>query len=265
MNDIKRSIDLYNMMATRFEKSGRAPNQAKIYREIADFMADCETAEEAAVKIKNSHYYLAPSVAIIKDKLMIFSGVAKDNQLDDLALVYDKKLAEIEEDPGQIYEAGYERTAQNIKIKYSETIDAFCHIYEVYLILSCDTAGDNEDKKSYINEISSSLSKLSTPSSDFGRLANISKFRELIPANDQGYDKFVQSIINLTNFDYIHAEELTDINSESELAWDDLNTVKDLITLNGAEYLDTIKKSRVTVVSPEDENGTYKFIDEEVR
>lgn len=264
MLDIKQSITLYNMMADRLEKSGKAPSQASVYREMVDFISECSTVEEAAKKIKNSKYFLAPSAALVKDKLTVLRDVAEESQLIDLVKVYDSKLAEIDEDVQNIYEAGYERTAQNIKIKYSETLEAFCHLYEVYVILSCDSAGDNEEKQSYINEIHDSLSKLSTPTSDFIQLTKNPKFRELIPATDQGYGKFVAAISDLSAFDFFHSKELDDIDREADAAWEEISSAKDMIKENGRNVLGNIKKSRVTVVSPKDENGHYEYINEVV-
>lgn len=265
MNDIKKSIKLYNMMSSRLEKSGKAPYQAAIYSEIAEFMSDCPTAEDAAVKIKNSKYYLAPSVALIKDKLTVLRDVAHDIGLSDLVKVYDDKLAEIDEDIQKIYETGYERTAHNIKIKYYETVESFCHIYEVYLILSCEVSGDNEEKQSYLKEIQTSLEKLSTPDSSFINLAKNPRFRELIPATDHGYEDFVKTIVDLESFDYAHNDEIDKIQIEAETAWNDIKESKSLIKENGAQYLDKIRKSRVTVISPENEDGSYKYVDEVVK
>lgn len=265
MNDIKQSIKLYNMMSDRFKKSGKAPYQTSIYSEIAEFMSDCSTAEEAAVKIRKSKYYLAPSVALIKDKLTVLRDMANEIGLSDLVTVYDQKLDEINEDPQEIYETGYERTAQNIKVKYSETVEAFCHIYQVYAILSCEISGDDEEKQSYLREIQESLSKLSTPDSSFLNLAGNPKFRELIPASDQGYDKFVMAINDLSAFDFAHGDETDCIDSESEAAWEDIKNAKNMIKKSGETYLENIRKSRVMVVSPQNKDGSYEYIDEVVK
>lgn len=56
-------------MAKRCESSVFSANQAKIYSEMVEFISDCESVEDSMQKIKNSPYYLGPSVALMKDKL----------------------------------------------------------------------------------------------------------------------------------------------------------------------------------------------------
>jgi hypothetical protein len=61
MPNIKRAIYRYDIMAKRFEESGVCPNQAKVYREMSDFIKDCADMNEATKKMKGSKYYTAPS------------------------------------------------------------------------------------------------------------------------------------------------------------------------------------------------------------
>ncbi|NLF80612.1 MAG: hypothetical protein GX572_05415, partial [Clostridia bacterium] len=100
MRDIDKSLKLYGMMADRCEKSGYAPRQAQVYREMVIFMQDCATTAEAAAKIRSSKYFLAPGAALLQDKLAALAKASRENRMPDVADVYLKKIAEIDADVG---------------------------------------------------------------------------------------------------------------------------------------------------------------------
>lgn len=116
MQDIDQAIELYKLMAKRCLDSGFAPYQGQVYTEMSDFMSDCTSAEEAMMKIKNSKYYLAPSVALMKDKLTALKNAALSHSMPIVADIYQHKLNEIDQNPAAIYETGYEKDAQNQKL-----------------------------------------------------------------------------------------------------------------------------------------------------
>ena len=58
--------------------------------------------------------------------------------MPDVAEVYEKKLAAIDADQGEMYTAGYETTAQNIRSEYILTLQAFGEIYRAYTCYNPD-------------------------------------------------------------------------------------------------------------------------------
>lgn len=46
MGDINKALELYDLMATRHEKSGFGKYQAQYYRDCMEIMRQCSTAEE---------------------------------------------------------------------------------------------------------------------------------------------------------------------------------------------------------------------------
>lgn len=264
MGDIDKALKLYGMMADRCEKSGHAPRQAQIYREMVEFMQGCETAAEATVKIRNSKYFLAPSAALMQDKLAAFEKASRENGMDDVANVYQKKIGEIEADIEAMYETGYEQTAQNLKIPYIQTYEAFCTVYDCYVTLSCCSSADDALIKSTMQSLNTSLNKLVKPSSDFTQLAEMQTFRELIPANEEGYARFVRTVPRLSASGPDFAAEKQRIQEEIEKTHALITAEKDTVMKAGREHFAKIKRAQVLVVAPDSKDGGYTYIDEEV-
>ena len=263
MRDIDKALKLYGMMADRCEKSGFAPRQAQVYREMVEFMRGCETAEEASVKIRNSKYWLAPSAALMQDKFAAFEKASRENGMPDVAEVYQKKIAEIDADPQAMYETGYEQTAQNLKIPYIRTYEAFARIYECYLTLSCCNAIDESRIESTRKNLNESLAVLSKPSPDFAVLAAMDRFRELVPANDEGYARFVNAVPRLSANGPDFGAERKQIEEEFSEMVRMLSTEKGAVMEVGKRNMAKCKRSEVIVIPPDSKDGAYTYTGEE--
>ena len=264
MSSMNKALELYTLMAKRCENSQVAPNQARIYWEMIEFMKPFTTVEEAMVKIKNSRYYLAPSVAVVQDKIMAYLEVAKKNEMTELISVYEKKLQEIDNDNSSIYSSDYLVTAQNIKIRYVHTLEAFGAIYQAYCTLQCCVANDEVMINSSLRDMKEAFSKLDLPSSDFVALSKLERFRNLIFANDDEYSIFVQQAPKIVVDGFNHVSEMETLVEESTSAWETINDVKSAILEAGSFNLSNVKQARVTVISPSDDTGVYSYIDQEV-
>ena len=252
MRDIDKAVQLYNMMANRCETNGLSPRQARVYREMAEFMQSCETAAEAAEKIKNSKYYLAPSAALIQDKLAALEKAARENEMPDVADIYRQKIAEIYADNNAMYESGHATTALNKKTPYLNTISAFANLYTAYL----QYCTEHDDSRSELNK---QLSELSMPSADFRTLAAMEKFRALIPCSDEGYKDFVEEMPALAEKGIDITQETNMMRTEFDKAWETISAQKNEIIATGQINLATVKNTRVMVISPETKTGTYTF------
>ena len=264
MSSMKKALELYTLMAKRCEDSKVASNQARIYREMIDFMEPCTTVEEAMVKIKESKYYLAPSVAIVQDKIIAYIEVAKENEMTELISVYEKKLQEIDNDNSAIYDSAYLVTVQSIKTRYVHTMEAFSIIYQAYCTLQCCVANDEVMISNALKDMKEAFSKLDLPSSDFVVLSKLSRFRNLILATDEEYKNFVQQAPKIIAKGLNYASELETLVEESKAAWEAINNIKCAILEVGSSNLSNVKRARITVVSPSDDTGVYTYIDQEV-
>ena len=185
MNQLEKSVELYRLMAERCESNGFSPNQARVYAEMVPFISTCSSVEEATEAIKKSEYYLAPTEALVRDKIEAKIKAAREKEMPDVAEVYENKLKAIDADQGEMYTSGFEQTALNIRSEYILTMQAFGEIYRAYICYKI------EGKETYINEINYNLDQLKRPSPDFAVLSDIDTFRELLTCTDTGYKEFV--------------------------------------------------------------------------
>lgn len=263
MAGIEKAIELYTLMAQRCAREGLSPNQAQVYSEMADFMADCATAEEAMEKIKNSQYYTAPTAALIKDKVLAMAKAAEENNMPELAAVYSNKLLQIQKDESEIYDSSYEATAQAIRKKYTDTIDAFADIYRSYLRLSCCPPSDRVEMEDAIKDIRCGAAKLNLPSSDFSVLAGEAHFRSLIPCNEEGYDCFVKTVAGIIGgsggVQTAMEEEAAQIRTALEQHFEKVTAAKAEIQEAGRINLAKTKATKVYVTAPDTRNGAYTY------
>lgn len=264
MGEIDKVLKLYRLMAERCEKSGHAPRQARVYREMITFMQGCPTVDEATDKIRNSKYYLAPSAALLQDKLAAFERASRENDMPDVAAVYQKKIEEIDADVAEMYETGYEVTARNLKIPYIQTYEAFSAIYDCYLTLSCCIATDKTVIENTMKELKEHLAKLTKPSSDFSELAARPAFRALIPATDAGYARFVRAVPQLAQKGPDFEAEKQEIQKEFKQALKLLKSEQAAVKGAGKTNRAKVKRSQVLVVAPDTKSGSYSYADEEV-
>lgn len=231
--DINKCIELYKMMAQRCENSGLAKNQAKVYYEMIDFIADCDSVEDSMSKIKNSKYYFAPSVALMQDKLNAWKSAAIENDMPEIVNEINKKLSKIELDNSEIYVAGYEQTIQKYKNEYINTMQAFASIFDSYLAY-VSTAKDYN-----LSDLQKHIKNLKRPSNNFEDLYKLKKFRNLIPVNDEGYKIFVGDIKNYINCGTLKSSVINDnfdIESNTKIAWDEIKDLKKDIIEIGKSY-----------------------------
>lgn len=263
--EISKAIALYEAMASRMEASGRAPYQAKVYRDTIEFMRECETAEEAMDKIRNSPYYLAPTKALMQDKLTAYRDAALANKMPDVAAVYEKKLAEIEADADAVYTTGYEQAARRESIKYLDAAEAFGTLYEKYTEILLAQITDTEKIMAAQQAGKQLLASLRANGFDFAQMAQEPVYRNLIFASDAGYAAFVQNLAAVLDTTPDNRAEGQALQNERDTAWAQLKAAKKEISKMGKPIAKAAKTARTLVVAPQDAAGTYTYMDEEVR
>ncbi len=266
MSDINKALKLYDIMASRMEQNGFCSYQAAVYRETIELMKTCSTIEEATDKIKNSHLYLAPSAALVKDKLSALIRAANELYMPNVAAVYEEQLKKIESDVNSMYDSGYNSTAMNEKVKYIRAIEAFCDIYKSYFAICTAAPNDSELIESERENLNKAFGILEQGGVNFSEFAKLSEFRAMILSNDSGYEKFLSGSVALRQSSPDNSADSSLIDSEIKKAWDEVRAMKDEIVASGGEVM---KKSAgislVTVVPPSDAGGAYSYTDEEVQ
>lgn len=265
MKDIEKAVRLYEKMADRHRSSGYGDAQARVYREMAEFMQDCETVREAHEKIKGSKYYLAPGAALLQDKLAAFAKASAENEMADVAQVFEDKIKEIDADVNAMYELGYERKAMNLKIPYLETFEAFGRLYGHYLNLFHGNLADYTSADSALKDLRANLAKLLKPDSDFSVLSRSERFRQLIPVTDEGYKIFAEQVAGVAKSDPDFSYKKQAQEEEFKKAKEALKSEKTAVVEAGNYNKAGLKRSQVTVVAPDSKEGSYTYTNEEVK
>jgi hypothetical protein len=79
------------------------------------------------------------------DKMYALRRVAIDNEMPELAEVYEKKYKEIEANYLNAYQgAGYAAKAQGIEKKYTDRAMAFAEVFVVYIEVLCSMTDKKE-------------------------------------------------------------------------------------------------------------------------
>ncbi|MCL2041510.1 MAG: hypothetical protein FWG84_05650 [Bacteroidales bacterium] len=261
MKDIEKAINLYRLMASRCERTGHSPRQTRVYREMVEFMQDCDSADAAAVKIRNSKYFLAPAAALLQDKLAALERASRESDMPDVADVYKKKIEEIDADPTAMYETGYDATVKNLKKAYFDTYNAFVRIFVAYFKLSCYSVLDKTTAIT-LDALRADFAALSKPSSDFAQLAALEKFRSLIPVTDAGYARFVKEAPILAANGPDYAAEKQSIEEELKALQQLVAAEKDAVAEAGRVNKQKMRQSQTIAVAPDSQTGAYTYIEE---
>lgn len=265
MTDMEKILTLYRMMAERLEKSGRGARQAKVYREMIEFMKDCTSGEEAMKKIRGSKYYLAPSVAATEDMLLALRDAAKDTGMTDLKAVYDEKLAEIAADETAIYTAEYTEKARREKEAYLGTMEAFCFLFEDWSTIRMGDPKDRTALDSSVRSVRTHLAALKKPSMDFRTLAEDPAFRALIPLTDESYRTFVRELPEMAAGTYAAPQKSAVSEETFDREWREIEAHMDEIENAGRDYVSRTRNASVRVTAPDTAEGKYTFDHEQIR
>ncbi len=264
MPEINDAVFLYTLYADRMQQSGFCPNQAQVYREMAELIKSCATVEESMEKIKNSKYYLAPSVALMQDKLSAQARAATENHMPKLAAVYEKKLEEISNNPSAMHTPGYTVDAQNIKTKYFEILDAFFGIYESYFLMhTCEPTNTELMARERAN-LQNHFATLAKEGVNFQEFAQVPEFRALILSNNSAYPHFTANAEAIAQNGINYSAAASQIQAEFAQEMEKVNAQQAEITAIGAQNLAHAATARAIAVPPENEHGSYTFIEEEV-
>lgn len=253
-----RAVTLYQMMAKRCADSGFSPYQAQVYRELADFIAECTSLEEATEKLKASPYYLAPGAALMKDKLSALERAAEEMQMPDVAQIYRNKREKIEADINDMYIAGYERDALNAKYRYMQKYEAFCAVFNAYIKLKC-CCYDEKEASQHREELRTALTQLSSYT-EFEKAAAEPLIRYAIALNDEAYAVFVKEAPSLCA-SQCKADD-AQYNNELEKAWEHIKQRKSELCNFGEECLSQIVGAECVVIPPKTADGCYTYTNE---
>lgn len=255
MSQINRAVELYTMYADRYEKGGFAPNQARIYREMAEFFAGCQTVEEATEKVKSTPYYLGAGAALLEDKLLASERAAAEMKMPELVEIYRRKRQDISDDVMSMYTDDYTGRATGVRVKYERRREAFFAVFTAYASLLM-APFDQKKYNGLCDDLTEALAKLVEQGS-FRELAADSAIRRSLPISDSAYEAFVNTAESLALVPYEEPKDCTD--SEIQAAWEVVSAKKNEIIELGKSCLEQCVRGECIVIPPEDSTGKYSY------
>ena len=259
MEEIQKTMEYYQLLIDKFDKTGQSPNQLRVYKEVRQLVSECSSYDEIQSRMKSEGYYEKPAQALYMDKMSALKRAAEDNGFVELAKVYQDRYDEVSADAAKMFETGYEQRAGDFLKKHSKKFGAFYEIFLNYLYYK-STSIFNSTYKNSLNAIRENFSVLTEVGTSFEEVANDSYFREHINLDDANYMIFVaeaKSLISRTEPDASEVKRLQDMTMAS---WEILkNKRKETQDIGHAEDA-RAKKSVFLINPPEDASGSYDVL-----
>jgi len=259
MDKIQRSAEYYQLLIDKFEKSGRSPNQAQVYKEVKELVLQCSSYEEIQSRMKNEGYYEKPGVALFMDKMASLRDSNKDNGFDDVAAVYQRKYDEVNADGSQMHITGYEQEVMAGLAKRGNIVGHINELFHNYLAYL--NRAVYEDPFDYINKVRESAKGIEENGMSLSEALNHSYYKEHVRLDGAEYDKFVRIIekINLGNLqDDFNTE---DADEKFSKAWEVLKSQKkEQGELSKKEDART-KRVVFLALPPKEKGGHYEIVE----
>jgi hypothetical protein len=136
-NKIEESAGYYELLAGKHETTGRGPNQARVYRELATLVRQCSTYEEIQQRMKAGGYNESPGQALVLDKLLAHRDAATQVGFHQLAAVYQRRHDAVLADPNAAWTTGWESEATGELNRIGNVVDALNDLMSGYFEYRC--------------------------------------------------------------------------------------------------------------------------------
>ncbi len=265
MTELEKSALLYTRMAERMEQNGFCDRQAAVYRESAAFVRRFSDENDAMEAMRASHLYLAPSLALLSDKLAAQARAAAENGMPEVERVLRAQLQKLQEDPGALHDSAYLAEAQAARACASALMEAFCRLYEHFFAIQTASPFDRHLQAAEAQKIADCLALFSRQGASFSALSKQPSYRALLPCSDGGFAAFC-AFIESGNFAQSGAAEAAGaIEQEAAAAWQAVLARKEDILAAGRAALAKAASAQAIALPPTDAGGGYRFIGEEVQ
>lgn len=266
MRDIDKAVKLYRLMAERCASTGLSPVQAELYAEMADFIAPCETAEEASEKLKNSRYYTAGAAAVFRDKMLALSKVFSELNMPEVAEIYQAKEREVALDESKMYDASYEQRALSIRKKLLEKRESIAMAIKAWVQLRCAEGSSEAEDEAY-TELEKAIDQLGGVSGFDDAVRNIAAkgyVEEVLTVPDI-YEKLISDAPDrLKRYQQpgFVSDGAKKAKAEFDSAWAAVKAKEAEVKALGARLLPKVDRANAIAVSPSDAGGSYEFVGE---
>ncbi len=259
MNEIQRTIDYYQLLIDKFEKTGLSPHQLKVYREIQDLVQGCSSYEDIQSKMKSQGYYESPGQALYLDAIMAQKNAAKQNGFTELEELYLARYNEVKADGSKMHVTGYSEKASSILSKYSTLMDALFEIYINYCTYNGANPYDTLRYNGSLDNIRKYHAVFQTLGTSFEEISATSYYRQHIGLEDDKYQMFISEVKTLLQKREPERSEIQPFEEELKLMWPKLKDKRVEVQAIGKLEDAKTKKSIYLVVAPSDNKGKYTF------
>ncbi len=263
MNEIEKTIEYYQLLIDKFEKTGLSPEQLRIYKEIRQLVEGCSSYDEIQSRMKNEGYYETPAQALYLDRMMAQKRAAQENGFIELATLYQNRYDEVKADASKMYDASYSSKASSILAGYANIMDTMFTIYTEYCYHNAANPYDDHSYRGSLKKIREKHSLLKSMGTSFREAAANSYYREHIDLSDSLYELFLDTVESLLNKHEPERSEVEPFEETFKVAWPNLKDKKNEVQQIGKLEDARTKRSIYLVVPPSDKNGSYEFINNE--
>lgn len=259
MNDVEKSLKMYESMASRCAKTGLSPKQAEAYEKLIVFLSECKSGEEMMQKLKdNPIYYENVAKGLVLDKLFALEKAAKENGYTELEKIYNERYLEVEKDYSKAYVMGYEKKVNDFHRSHLEDIRYFVDTFINYI----EYKGAYPDEK-HFEDIKANYNALIKKGHEFKKLSGIEEFRKSIMLCDDEYNKYIMDVEELVKTSFDDSENTKKYQEIFDKAWSVLKDKESIVKEIGRKEGAKTYRAAFMVIPPDDENGRYEFEMEE--
>lgn len=257
MTGIEKSLELYELFYKRTSNCKFSPNQAQYYKECLELFRECETAEEATVKMKNSPLYTKGGQAVSLDKLYAQQKAAEELDYHELAEIYKNQYDKVKEDYNNAWNTAYTGKVSSFLMKIENLKSSFYEIFNDYVTLKTNSSKETRYKFSFKN-LGEKYKTIENNGETFKGLSEQERYRRLIHINDKGYQEFIDFVEKFMSTGELE-DNITNVDVSSE--WNNIKKHKAEITSIGQREFSKLKRVSCISVPPKDTKGTYTYID----
>ncbi len=259
MNQINKTAEYYQLLIDKFGKTGKSPNQLRVFKEIKELVLSCTGYEEIQTKMKSGGYYDSPAQAMFLDKMLALKMAAEQNSFPELAKIYQDKYDEVKENILAMYDTGYNQRVTDFYQRKSNILNAFYEIFMNYLTHKSANIYDLNYKSS-LDNMRENQKKLLALNTDFTLVSKDPYFRNHIGLDDAAYAGWVDEVLDLFDKYGVEQAEESALKALADEAWRILQSKKVEIQDIGKREEAKSKRSVFMAVPPKDVHGNYEFL-----
>ncbi len=263
MNEIQKTVEYYQLLIDKFEKTGLSPEQLRIYKEIRELVEGSSSYEEIQTRMKNQGYFESPGQALYLDRIMAQKNAAAETGFTELEELYQSRYHEVKADASKMHDASYSTRAMSILARYATIMDTMFRIYTEYCYHNAANVYDDHSYKGSLNNIREKYALLTSMGTSFEEVAGNSYYREHIDLSDSRYQLFLTTVEELLLKHGPDSSETDPFEATLKVMWEKLKDKKTEVQRIGKLEEARQKRSIYLVVPPPDKNGSYEFINNE--